>query len=47
MASGRSGVQIRFIFDGTGQIWSAPIDMILFINPDRTYNRDVSCGYPH
>lgn len=45
LASGRPGVQIRFSFDGTGNTWSEPIDMIPFMNKDDTYVRDVSCGY--
>lgn len=45
LASGRPGVQLRFSFDGTGKMWSDPIDMIPFMNTDGTYNCNVSCGY--
>ena len=45
LISGRPGIQIRFSFDGLGQKWSTPIDMISFMNNDGSYNRDVSCGY--
>ena len=46
LVSGRPGIQIRFSFDGTGKEWSDPVDMLPFIRPDGTYERDVSCGYP-
>ena len=45
LASGRPGVQLRFSFDGKGVCWSDPIDMIPFMNIDRSYNLNVSCGY--
>ena len=45
LASGRPGVQIRFSFDGSGQTWSEPIDMVPFMNDDGSFTRDVSCGY--
>lgn len=45
LASGRPGIQLRFSLDGTGNGWTNAIDMIPFMNPDGTYNRDVSCGY--
>lgn len=45
LASGRPGIQVRFSLDGLGDEWTAPIDMIPFMNSNGTYNRDVSCGY--
>lgn len=45
LVSGRPGIQIRFSFDGTGEIWSAPIELVPFMNEDGSYTRDVSCGY--
>ncbi len=45
LASGRPGIQIRFSLDGMGCSWTDPIDMIPFMKADKTYNRDVSCGY--
>lgn len=45
LSSGRPGIQLRFSLDGMGKQWTAPIDMIPFMNADGTYTRDVSCGY--
>ena len=45
LSTGRPGVQVRFSFDGKGQQWSDPIDFVPFMNQDRSYTRDVSCGY--
>jgi len=45
LASGRPGIQIRFSYDGTGRVWSDPLDMIPFMKSDGSYNRKVSCGY--
>ena len=45
LASGRPGIQLRFSFDGTGNDWSDPIEMISFFNDEGVYTRDVSCGY--
>lgn len=45
LVSGRPGIQIRFSLDGTGSVWTEPIEMIPFMNDDGTFQRDVSCGY--
>lgn len=45
LVSGRPGVQIRFSLDGTGHVWTEPIEMISFMNDDGTFQHDVSCGY--
>ena len=45
LVSGRLGIQIRFSLDGTGSVWTEPIEMIPFMNDDGTFQRDVSCGY--
>ena len=45
LTSGRPGVQVRFSFDGRGETWTEPIDMVSFMTSIGTYNRDVSCGY--
>ena len=46
LASGRPGLQLRFSLDGSGRDWTEPLDMIPFMNPDGTYVKNVSCGYP-
>lgn len=45
LSSGRPGVQIRFSLDGTGKLWTTPVDMLPFMNSNGSYTRDVSCGY--
>lgn len=45
LTSGRPGVQVRFSFDGRGETWTEPIDMVSFMTTIGSYNRDVSCGY--
>lgn len=45
LVSGRPGIQIRCSFDGTGETWSAPIELIPYKHEDSSYSRDVSCGY--
>ena len=45
LTSGRPGVQMRFNLDGTGENWTAPIDMLPFMNGEGSYTGDVSCGY--
>ena len=45
LTSGRPGVQLRFCFDGTGQTWTPPIDMISLAKSQGSFNQDVSCGY--
>ena len=45
LVSGRPGIQIRCSFDGSGESWSAPIDLVPYMNEDGSYTRDVSCGY--
>lgn len=45
LVSGRPGIQIRFSLDGTGNEWTAPIDMIPFMKSGGRYQWDVSCGY--
>lgn len=45
LSSGRPGIQLRFSFDGTGKKWTEPIDMVPYVNADKSYTRDVSCGY--
>ena len=46
LASGRPGVQLRFSFDGKGDSWSEPLDLIPFMHEDGSYNTNVSCSYP-
>lgn len=45
LASGRPGIQLRFSFEGNGNDWTDPIDMIPFVKDDDTSIRDISCGY--
>lgn len=45
LSSGYPGVQLRFSFDGKGNEWSDPIDMIPFMNIDATETHGVTCGY--
>lgn len=45
LVSGRPGIQVRFSFDGTGRLWSDPIDFIPFMKTARKYRTSVSCGY--
>lgn len=47
LASGRPGVQLRFSFDGRGENWTEPIDMLSYMDD---YNRTkdngaATCGY--
>lgn len=46
LASGRPGVQLRFSFDGKGESWSEPLDLIPFMHEDNSYETNVSCSYP-
>lgn len=44
LASGRPGIQLRLSFDGKGDYWSSPIELIDYDeNQNWVYN---SCGYP-
>lgn len=46
LASGRPGVQLRFSLDGTGQIWTEPIEMLPYDSYIGTNNvLDATCGY--
>ena len=45
LASGRPGIQLRFSFDGSGNDWTDPIDMIPFVKDGDKFIRDISCGY--
>lgn len=42
LASGRPGMQLRFCFDGKGEQWTDPFQMLPFENEKES----VSCGYP-
>ena len=47
LASGRPGVQLRFSFDGTGENWTEPIDMLPYME-DYQKTKDngaATCGY--
>lgn len=45
LASGRPGIQLRISFDGRGDFWSDPIELIDYDeNENWVYN---SCGYPY
>ena len=44
LVSGRPGVQIRLSLDGSGNNWTAPVEMVPFMKKG-SYERDVSCGY--
>lgn len=47
LASGRPGVQLRFSFDGTGENWTVPIDMLPYMEDyQKTKNNGAAtCGY--
>lgn len=45
LASGRPGVQLRFSLDGTGEVWTEPIEMMPFMDSDGNYDIFVSCSY--
>ena len=47
LASGRPGVQLRFSFDGAGEEWTEPIDMLPYMEDyKRTKdNGAATCGY--
>ena len=44
LVSGRPGLQVRISFDGKGDLWSEPIDMMPYMS-DGKYDLYVSCGY--
>ncbi len=46
LVSGRPGIQLRFSFDGKGENWSDPVDLIPFTKDEGSYEMNVSCGYP-
>ena len=45
LVSGRPGVQIRFSFDGKGNTWTQPIDMMPFMKNGDSFDIYASCGY--
>ena len=47
LASGRPGVQLRFSFDGKGENWTNPIDMLPYIEDYKKTkdNGAATCGY--
>ncbi len=45
LASGRPGIQLRFSFDGKGDEWSTPIDLVPFISKDGKCELFTTCGY--
>lgn len=46
LASGRPGVQLRFCFDGDGEKWTIPVEMMVFPKKDgKIVTFGGSCGY--
>jgi len=46
LTSGRPGVQLRFSFDGKGETWSEPLELIPYKQVDGSLETNVSCSYP-
>ena len=44
LASGRPGVQLRFSFDGKGEKWTDPFEMLPFKEEENSLSH--TCGYP-
>lgn len=45
LVSGRPGIQLRCCFDGKGDKWSEPIEMIPFVRKNGRNRVFLSCGY--
>ena len=45
LTSGRPGVQVRFSFDGNGEVWTDPFDMISYLSSAGNYDTSLTCGY--